>query len=1114
MGLSSIELWQKVAAEGLASPMQCRAWAAEAAKSMQAVDTTDGLKVLQQLIDVGRLTRYQAKILAGQSQEPLQRGPWHILQPVKDPLWRGWLEVVKIDTTKAEWPPASWVRWLQASEVEELQASAPTLPRGIQLAQVTQDHLQQVSIPELQNASSLQLQVAPLVGSHLTQVAHVPLAPGEALRIVEQSAQALAALHASGVVHGRVTPDRIYWNGQHATLANDPISAWTLTLDRQATGLIGTDLGSLQSEQFLAPEFIAPGQSPTMLTDVYALGCVWWWLLTGQPPAQGKTAQEILARQADRQPPVPEELDVPGPLRRVLQHCLARNPAARFSDAGMLLAALQRVPEVLKAGRSTPPIEVSVVEKASGPTDQPLRVRAGKSGSSPQAADPEPTSEPQAAQGEKLAQGKSVKYVDAQGETNQASPTQARDRGPAETGSRKKVETTHQPRRTAGDQAPSKVAKLAKQTRRADNVGGQPSGKVAESPIALEKQANTASKQSSSEDSRRQSVTNKQEAQTQASVRAESDPGSTTLPRGTNKAKPTKVGSGAATRRLTRKRRKNKWMLPVIGGLGFLIVVLIILQVSGALQPGKGKQTANQRPRPEYIPPSDSKGGPRVAARDPLLDHFQLVDSSETQLWAPPSPPQPIPLDLLPPGGGCFLSLRPSDMLSNPSRRRMLSTFDEQLGSRLSDLAVAAGEPLEQIEQVTVGFYAPTAAGSVPQWAMRVTLSQARSVAELRSAWQATSEQEVGDHKLLINEAGLAYFVAEQPLVSSQAVHSFSTGPVALMTEVAELAGQRAPLVAQVETLWDATSAEQDLVVLAAAPYLFTEGRGLLSQAPERIRDQLREQLGSDVRASLLQMQFAPQWYYEIQLVGASDREAGRLLAKLESLVTGAPLAIETWFVSQTAHPHWRALALRFPQMLRALAEQTRYGIEEGVAIANGYLPAVAAENILLSGWLAAQPAATISSLGAGTAVVPAAQPLTLEQYLNRKIELSFDQEPIEKALQLVGEAANEKLPSGTPRLRFELDGDAFELGGITRNQQLQDFAFVQQPMRDALTEIARRGNTVPNVNDTRAADQKLIWIVKEDPQNPGQQMISLTTRDAAGKAGVALPKEFAPMEE
>ncbi|RMF40284.1 MAG: hypothetical protein D6753_11990, partial [Planctomycetota bacterium] len=60
-------------------------------------------------------------------------------------------------------------------------------------------------------------------------------------------------------------------------------------------------------------------------------------------------------------------------------------------------------------------------------------------------------------------------------------------------------------------------------------------------------------------------------------------------------------------------------------------------------------------------------------------------------------------------------------------------------------------------------------------------------------------------------------------------------------------------------------------------------------------------------------------------------------------------------------------------------------------------------------------------------------------------------------------------------------------------------------------TLLARKGNPVTTVTDTRDPDQRLIWVVQDDPENPGKKMISLTTRAAATEAGIPLPEEFAP---
>jgi hypothetical protein len=235
----------------------------------------------------------------------------------------------------------------------------------------------------------------------------------------------------------------------------------------------------------------------------------------------------------------------------------------------------------------------------------------------------------------------------------------------------------------------------------------------------------------------------------------------------------------------------------------------------------------------------------------------------------------------------------------------------------------------------------------------------------------------------------------------------------------------------------------------------------------------------------------------------------------LQERLRSAPAEIENWFVESPPHPYWRAVALRYPQMLRQLNEYSRFGVENGVAIMNAYLPTQGAGNLIAASWIALQPGATTAEASGSSVSTPTATPpLTIDEYLARPVRLSFDQEPIEVALALIGDEANAGLPAGTPALQFLLDGDAFEKAGITRNQQIRDFRADNTPVRVLLTELAKRGNPVTTVTDTRQDDQKLIWVVAPAPAGSAGDaatIISLTTREAAAAAGIPLPKEFAP---
>lgn len=1101
MNLSSIELWQRIAAEGLASPMQCRTWAAEAAKLMQAADTTDGLKVLQKLIEIGRLTNYQAKILAGQSQEPLQRGSWHILRRVKEKGWVGWLEVTQIDTTRAEWPPSRWSKWLRQEDLSALTASAPALPRGLQLASVEADHLQSVHMPEL-NEGELQIQVEPLQGKILTSAFTSPVAEPIATQIIREVAGALSHLHQQDIVHGRVLPDRVYWDGERSMLARDPICVLTATLDPKAVGLLGENLGAAQTVQFLAPEFIAPGQVPTIRSDVYSLGSLWWWMLTGKPIAAGASPQQILAAHAERPPSLPDSVAIADPLLRVLQHALARNISSRFESATEFCAAFDQANKVIEAGKQIPDrkahAQKAPASVAAEPVTEPVTEPGTKQQPSAKAQNPKTTSvqaqspSSTGADDSKQVADKRVDVTPNAGKPASQHPVSTQSAGQERAPKRKEPE---------GPETKKKPA-----ARQASNASAQSAS--AQSASVQSASVQSASAQSASAPA--ESCSEAQETTKAAAAPALAAKGRTSQSSGASSLGG-KTGTGGAvltTRRRQRRKKSNKWLLPVLGGGGFLIVLLLALKFSGALELKEQRNTTANLPRPN-IPTGP---GPTLTQQDPLLEHYRLLESGDTGLWAPPFVPKPLELAGLPPGAQMFVSLRPKNLLASAPSKELLSAFGSQLSSLLQLIADRSGLGLEAIDQVTVAYYSPLAEGGMPQTAMWVKLAASDTLGGLRNRWQQPSEEKVGEQSLLVSGAR-AFYIDQQPLVDVQSVDYFSVGPQALMREVAELSGAAGPLLSQMEKVWQRSSSEVDLAMLVSPPYLFTEGRGVLANAPDRLRDSLKDLVGNDMRAGLLQMQFSPQWYYELHLIGASDRDAGPIAAKLEDRLTDLPGTVEQWFVEQSPHPYWRSIAFRYPQMLRQLLSHSRFGVERGIAVTNAYLPEKASVNILLSSWIALQDGATLAGelTTNSSAVSPAQPPLTLDQYLARPIRVSFDQEPIEVALQLIADEANDDLPPGTPRLKFLLDGDAFELSGITRNQQLSDFVHNDQPVRDALTEVAKRGNPVPTVTDLREEDQKLIWVVADDPSAPGSKMISLTTRAAATSAGIAMPVEFAP---
>ena len=163
------------------------------------------------------------------------------------------------------------------------------------------------------------------------------LSPPEVGRIIQQVARALGYAHDRGVIHRDVKPDNILI--EHGTARTYVTDFGIARLsDGRALTREGIVLGTAQ---FMSPEQAA-GERIDGRTDVYALGVVAYFALTGRLPFDGPTVQATLAMHLT-QPPPPlstngEEL--PRVLVDVVNRCLAKEPSARFQTAEELVEAL------------------------------------------------------------------------------------------------------------------------------------------------------------------------------------------------------------------------------------------------------------------------------------------------------------------------------------------------------------------------------------------------------------------------------------------------------------------------------------------------------------------------------------------------------------------------------------------------------------------------------------------------------------------------------------------------------------------------------------------------------------------------------------------------------
>ncbi len=157
------------------------------------------------------------------------------------------------------------------------------------------------------------------------------LEPGAAAAIVEQVARALDAAHAVGLVHRDIKPANVLLADGHAYLSDFGI-ARAVDAGQPVTE---TDV-RIGTVDFMSPEQLH-GEPTDARSDVYALGCLLYACLTGDPPFARETATATILAHVSEPPPAPSRVaGVPRAFDRVVARALAKRPDRRYRSAGAL----------------------------------------------------------------------------------------------------------------------------------------------------------------------------------------------------------------------------------------------------------------------------------------------------------------------------------------------------------------------------------------------------------------------------------------------------------------------------------------------------------------------------------------------------------------------------------------------------------------------------------------------------------------------------------------------------------------------------------------------------------------------------------------------------------
>jgi eukaryotic-like serine/threonine-protein kinase len=167
-----------------------------------------------------------------------------------------------------------------------------------------------------------------------------PVPAERVVHLLQQACESLAEAHARGLVHRDIKPSNIFTCRMGLDVDFVKVLDFGLVktmgeADRESTLLTAPD-STTGTPAYLAPEMIRGDRVPDHRVDIYTLGCVGYWLLTGRMVFQAPNAIQMMYQHANAQPVAPSqrsELEIPPDLDRVILACLAKFPEDRPQSA-------------------------------------------------------------------------------------------------------------------------------------------------------------------------------------------------------------------------------------------------------------------------------------------------------------------------------------------------------------------------------------------------------------------------------------------------------------------------------------------------------------------------------------------------------------------------------------------------------------------------------------------------------------------------------------------------------------------------------------------------------------------------------------------------------------
>lgn len=1041
MTISLADFWKLLADSRLLALDQLRELAQQFERLPPQQRKEGAVAAARWLVQQHAVTRYQARVLLAGRNGPFFYGDYKLQDRVESGGLAGWFRaqhlptghpvLLRFATGTLLTDPGQWA----AAEHAVAVASRLNFPHLQRYFEAVDLRTHRFVVSEDLQGQTLQ-----------ERMQRGPLPASEACRIARLVALALAQLHAAGRAHGALRPAQVLLeplpgHPDHVRLLFDALKCpgpvdWTADPNELAA-----------HADYLAPELLTAGRSPDASSDLYALGCVLYAMLSGRPPFPGGSVQQKMARHTAEAIRPLEASQVPPPLMQLLTYFLAKSPAVRLPSA--LVAAEQLAlfvePAALAAPVPGPPPTLPAFELA-------LRMR------------PTPSSTP-----------------GAEGPTT---PPLASAPPP--------LAAPFLPASPAGMPAAAAAVPLAPPPGPPPLGMASPtvSAPVGWSPPAPEGVPATAG-----------------------------GPAVAVAIQAPGKPRPTR--SAQEILRLRRQQQKRRMLLGLAGSVALLVGGLagyfVYRQRPPAPQVAAG---TSAEVNPTAVPPvltdqtkghptngelaatgSSAAPGSRSSTSPGSLDTpLEVVPDDGQLLWAAPTGGPPLTFVGVPPEAQLFLYLRPAELWATEEGQRVFQALGPELEAVRRAWETASGFSWVEIESLLLTLH--NNAGQFPRVHMVVTPRERLSLEQLLARWgQPTSE--AGYYR----RGPWAFY----PLPGEAQRGVFAMGHPDDVKEVVAAEGRPPPVFREIERLRRFTDTQRQFTLLCYPQFFFNDdGEPLFAGPAAKLRPSLAWLLGEHLQAACLSGHLGERLYLELRMLPSLDQEAYQLASALRERLNQVPAALEDYLLRLDPPAYWKKLAFRVPAMVRELHSYLRIGVEHDQAVVNSVLPSVAAHNLVLAGELLLQSEPGTVAVAAAPASRPTG-PQTIEEALQLRTTFSFAAQSLEFAMRDLAEEVQGNL-KGTPvEFAIKILGSDLEKEGITRNQTIRDFRQENQTVADILTALVRKANPITTVQDPSELDQKLIWVLGPDPDQPNRKIVLITTRAAAAERNDALPPPFVP---